>query len=223
MNYGKSVMLKKIIVIAGLFTSFSVYCQTDSLISIKKVSSNLKLSYNSTFKYPGIRSGIEIPLKHTIKTKTRHSGFQKTINRDFFLSGNLSWYHHPQFHDNLYLTIESILRKTCKHGFYTDYSAGIGYSRTFLGATTYTVDDSGNVSIKKLAGYNYLIGILSMGIGFDFSKSLALPVSIFSKLSVLTMYPYNSIVYMRPTMEIGLIYKPKNFCKIKPKIKTVVK
>ena len=45
------------------------------------------------------------------------------------------------------------MRRTKSRGFLTEFSPEVGLSRTFLGGTTYKVDDNGNVTIKKLAGY----------------------------------------------------------------------
>jgi len=174
-------------------------------------------------KYPGARVGLEMPIRLVQKTKIKNSGYQKIIYKSMFISGNLSWYHHTSYHDNIYFTVETGLRRTQKSGFFFDFSTGWGYSRTFIGATTYTADDNGNVSIKRFAGYNYAIFIISDGVCYDFSKTTTKPFSIFSKISILTMYPYNSSFYLRPTIEFGIIYYPSEFIVVKPKTKSIVK
>lgn len=215
-------MTKRTTITILIFASLNCHAQTDSAKTKVKSSCNLKISYNSSLIYPGIRAGIEYPIAFVKKTKNKKSGYQKILFKDRFISGNISWYHHPEYHDNVYFTIEGILRRTLVNGFFSEFSPGLGYSRTFLGATTYTVDDSGNVSKKRLAGYNYALTILSGGLGYDFSKTKSLPFCIFSKFSILTMYPYNSTFYFRPTIEIGIIYKPKKLLRVKPKVKTIV-
>lgn len=202
--------------------SFCFSQNTDSFVVTEK-SSNLKLSYNSSLIYPGARIGIDIPILKTYLTKTKKSGKIWTFDKDRFISANLSWYHHSTFHDNFYLTSGWTMRRTKPTGFFREFSPEIGYSRTFLGGTTYKVDNNGNVSIEKLAGYNYALLSLGGGVGYDFSKTKSIPLLIFYKLNMLAMYPYNSTIYLRPAMELGLIYIPAKFLPTKVKIKRKVK
>jgi hypothetical protein len=106
------------------------------------------------------------------------------------------------------------MRRTSKSRFFTDFSIGTGYSRTFLGRTTYQVDNNGKVSIVKSAGYNYTLIITGGSLGFDLSEKKGIPFSVFSKFDILTMFPYNSTIYFRPVIELGLIYKPEYFMQI---------
>jgi hypothetical protein len=125
-----------------------------------------------------------------------------------FISGNLNWYHHPDFHDNLYLTAEWVMRRTRFTGFISEFSVGPGFSRTFLGGTTYKVDDNGNVSVIKLAGYNYALITIGGGFGYDFSMKKQLPFSAVAKMNLISMFPYNSTIYFRPVLELGIRYTP---------------
>jgi hypothetical protein len=197
-----------------LLLSLHGFAQTDSLISRVKISSNLLISYNSSLIYPGVRIGIEIPFYSVNLTKNSTAGRKKSIIKDRFISVNSGWYHHPGFHDNLYFTVEWTMRRNYKNRLFNDFSFGTGYSRTFLGGTTYQADKNGTVKIIKSAGYNYALIIAGAGIGFDFSKKRGIPLSVFSKFDVLTMFPYNSTIYFRPLVELGLIYKPENFLQI---------
>jgi hypothetical protein len=218
-----TIIIKRIAIPFLILNSFISQAQNDTSKSSSQVSSDLKISYNSSMIYPGARAGLEIPIRLAQKTIIKKSGYQKIIYKEFLLSANISWYHHTSFQDNIYFTLEAGLRRTQKNGFFFDFSSGWGYSRTFLGATTYKVDDNGNVSIERYAGYNYALFIIGDGVGYDFSKNYSIPFSIFSKISILTMYPYNSAFYLRPTIEFGIIYYPSNFIRVKPKIKSIVK
>jgi hypothetical protein len=202
--------MKKATVIILLFFGSNVFGQGLETPKIK-TSSNLKISYNSTIIYPGMRVGFEIPLKRIELNKINKSGTEKKIVKDRFLTTNLSFYHHPTFHTNWYLTAGYTMRKTKSKGFFTEFCPEIGYSRTFLGGETYTVNDQGEVALKRFAGYNYALISVGFGMGYDFSKTKGKPISIFYKFNLLTMFPYNSKLYIRPAMEIGIIYKPKNF------------
>jgi hypothetical protein len=206
-----------------LLLSLHGFTQPDSLISRNNTSSNLRISFNGSLIYPGIRFGIEIPVYSVIVTKNFNKGITKSFLKDRFVSVNSGWYHHPGFHDNIYFTAEWTIRKTHKDGFFTEFSFGPGYSRTFLGGTTYRVDNDGKVNIIKSAGYNYALIITGGGLGFNFPKDHGIPLSVVSKFDILTMFPYNSTIYFRPVLELGLIYKPENFIWVWIKRRTIKK
>lgn len=202
-----------------IILAYSTFCFSQSIDSVwtEKKSSNLTLSYISSLIYPGTRLGIEFPVKTINITKTRKSGKENDFTKDRFVTTNLSWYHHPAFHDNIYLSAGWTMRRTKLNGLFTEFSPEVGLSRTLLGGTTYQVDHTGNVSIKKWAGYYYALVSIGGGIGYDFSKTKQKPVSVFSKFNLLMMFPYNSTIYLRPVMEIGLIYKPLDFLSLNVK------
>jgi hypothetical protein len=169
---------------------------------------NIKLSYISSIIYPGISTGIEFPLHNYYVQILKRQEYIKSFTKGRFISGNINWYHHPYFHDNLYLTAEWVMRRTKNTGFISEFSAGPGYSRTFLGGTTYKVDDNGNISIIRLAGYNYALITVGGGFGYDFSMKKQLPFSVFAKMNLISMFPYNSTIYFRAVLEVGVRYIP---------------
>lgn len=205
-----------------IISSFTIPCFSQSIDSVwvEKKSSNLSSAYISSLIYPGARFGLELPVNTIYISKITKSGKTKDFTKDRFVTANLSWYHHPAFHDNVYFSGGWTMRRTKSNGFLTEFSPEVGLSRTFLGGTTYQVDDNGNVSIKKCAGYYCALVSVGGGIGYDFSKTKWQPFSIFSKFNVLMMFPYNSTIYLRPVMEIGFIYKPVNFLSLKVKSKS---
>jgi hypothetical protein len=150
--------------------------------------------------------GIEYPLKNMNGQILRNHKPVRCVRKGKYISGNLNWYHHPDFHDNLYLTIEWVMRRTRFTGFVSEFSVGPGISRTFLGGTTYKVDDAGNISIVKLAGYNYALVTIGGGFGYDFSIVKHMPFSTVAKLNIISMFPYNSTIYFRPVLEFGIRY-----------------
>ena len=205
--------------------SYSTFCFSQNVDSlrIQKKSSNLTLSYNSSVIYPGTRFGVELPVVTISVTEIRKSGKERNFTKDRFITAHLSWYHHPAFHDNVYFTAGWTMRRTTMSGFFTEFAPEAGLSRTFLGGTTYQVDDNGEVTREKFAGYYYALVSVGGGIGYDFSKTKQKPFLVFSKLNVLMLFPYNSTIYLRPVMEIGLIYKPLNFLSFKVKSKIINK
>jgi hypothetical protein len=208
-----------------LLTTFSTFCfsQTFDSVQVVKKSTNMVLSYSGSIIYPGARFGFEFPVTSTEVIIQNKTGIQKEVAKDRFITTQLSWYHHPAFHDNIYLTAGWTMRRTRSTGFFTEFSPEIGISRTFLSGTTYLVDENETVTIKKQAGYFYALASVGGGIGYDFSKTKQKPFSVFSKLNLLAMFPYNSTIYLRPTLEIGLIYKPAHFIPLNVKSKNRTK
>jgi hypothetical protein len=194
-------MLKIRISILALICSVLCQAQIDSSFHF-----TYKLSYVSSIIYPGLSAGAEIPLLHINKALLKKANSRYFKER--YVSGNLNWYHHPGFHDNLYITAEWVLRRTHYRGFVSEFSAGTGFSKTFLGGTTYQVNDNGDVSVIKLAGYNYALITIGGGAGYDFSMHKNLPISSFAKMNLITMFPYNSTIYFRPVLELGVRYSP---------------
>ncbi len=201
-------MLKTTTLILALFYSSLCIAQCDSINDSSSRHFNLNLSYNSSLIYPGISAGMEFPIYHVNVQVLKNQKIVKFYTRGKFITGTLNWYHHPDFHDNLYLTAEWLMRRTKYSGFITEFSAGPGFSRTFLGGTTYRVDDKGNVSVVKLAGYNYALITFGGGLGYDFSMKKHLPFSAIAKMNIISMFPYNSTIYFRPVLEIGIRYFP---------------
>ncbi|MGL4630431.1 MAG: hypothetical protein ACRCVT_04420 [Leadbetterella sp.] len=192
--------------------------QNDTLINPNRsFSTNLKISYNSSLIYPGLRIGTETLIKRIELSKIKKSG-EKQIFRDRLFTTNLSMYHHKTFHTNIYATVGYTFRRTNNKGVFIEFCPEIGYSRTFLSGTTYVVNDNGNVSVRKLAGYNYLLASVGTGVGYDFSKTKSKPLSIFCKVNFIAMYPNNDFLYMRPAIELGFVYKPHAFLLHKAKM-----
>lgn len=212
--------IKKILSLIVFCWALNLNAQTSD--SVIKKSTNLKLSYNSSLTYPGARIGFELPVR-SIELKKIKSNGEKEVIKDRFITTQLGWYHHPSFHDNLYFTFGWTMRRIRYKGFFTEFCPEIGYSRTFLGGTTYTVNANNEVSVKRNAGYDYALVSLGFGFGYDYAKIKSKPFSAFCKLNVISLFPYNSTFYLRPAMEIGVIYKPKIFVSFNTKKKRTIK
>ena len=208
-------MLKFRISILTLLCCSVCQAQGVSISDSANLHFTYKLSYVSSIIYPGISAGAEIPLLQINRELLKKS--KPRFFKERFVSGNLNWYHHPGFHDNLYITAEWVLRRTYYRGFISEFSMGPGFSRTFLGGTTYSVNDNGDISVIRLAGYKYALITIGGGVGYDFSMHKSLPVSIFAKMNLITMYPYNSTIYFRPVLELGIRYTPYKSQYIKQK------
>jgi hypothetical protein len=178
----------------------------------------LKAAYMGTLIYPGFKIGIERPYKVIQVEKEKRRG-TKIVLKERYWTLNLGYYSHPTFHSHVYLLAEWQRRRQKSKGWFFEFTPGVGYSRTFLGGATYTVNDNGDVSKKALAGYNYVQFSLAGGIGYDFSKRLNAPIKAYFKPSLMILTPYNSFIYARPTAELGVIYAPSFFYQSSPKVK----
>lgn len=181
-------------------------------------SSSIKVAYMGSVIYPGFKIGVERPSKITILEKK-----SKTVFKEKYWTYNLGFYHHATFHSNAFMLVERQSRRQFSEGFFLEGAIGLGYSRTFLGGTTYTVNDIGDVAIKRFAGYNYGMLSFSSGIGYDFYKKNKHPIKAYFKPSLFLLAPSNSFIYARPTVEIGVIYSSKSFWKSNPSIKNIKK
>lgn len=207
-------MKKLFVLCTGLMCLNAIYAQKTTELP----QTGIKAAYMGSVIYPGFKVGIERPYKVIQLDKTKSRG-TKTILKERYWTLNLGYYHHTTFHDNIYLLAEWQMRRQKPKGWFFEFAPGVGYSRTFLGGTTYRVSDNGEVSKKKLAGYNYAMLSVAGGVGYDFSKKSETPVKAFFKPSLFFLAPYNIFVYFRPTVELGIIYSPSNFFKAKPSLK----
>jgi hypothetical protein len=164
----------------------------------------IKVTYNSSLIYPGLSIGAGFRIKEKDAPRRKGGPGLVPVRRDQLVSLNLNWYHHPGFHDNLYLTPEWTFRKTRGNGYFSEFSVGPGYSRTFLGGTTYIVRDDESIETRKNAGYSYAMITAGWGAGYSFLPGKGLPLRISAKMNLITMFPYNSTVYFRPVLELGV-------------------
>jgi hypothetical protein len=189
-----------------LFLSFFSICHAQQDTVIRRISGKpfLKISSNSSLIFPGLSTGVGIPAGNG---RFNSIGKRKSVSvyaRYRIISVNLSWYHHPDFHDNIYLTSEWIMRRERETGFFSEFSSGAGISRTILGGTTYSVDNLG--SVLKIAGAGYFYGLITIGAatGYDFSVRNKNCLLVFSRVNLIAMFPYNSSIYLRPVLELGV-------------------
>jgi hypothetical protein len=210
-------MFRVMVILALISVSSLCSGQSDSVSIVSGRKPAIKLSYNSSLIYPGVSAGAEYMFKEKEIVNQKRKSKQNCFTRKQLITMNLSWYHHYGFHDNIYLTSEWATRKKRRSGYYSEFSAGSGYSRTFLGGTTYMVGEDGNISIKKHAGYNYAVATTGGGIGYDFSSRHKTPVSVFTKMNLIFMFPYNSSIYFRPVLELGVRLNTIIFSEIKHK------
>jgi hypothetical protein len=90
------------------------------------------------------------------------------------------------------VTASSLYTKTKPKGLITQFGVCVGYDRTFLKGTTYSVDDSGDVTENTFEGSGYLSSQYSIGMGIDFNRlSNPSPISLMFKNSIFIKHQYN--------------------------------
>lgn len=180
-----------------------------------KTSSSIRAGFNGSLIYPGFRGGLEFPVKRIVFTRFRGLKSPKTSVKDRFLSAELAFYHHPDYHDNLYILFGYGFRKVKPNRFFWEFTPALGYSRTLLGGETYRVNHQTRVVTRvRYPGYHY--ALLSLGSGMG--KALTTRLSAYARFSALLMAPSNNIVYLRPSLELGLIFTPEHFLITEPKV-----
>jgi hypothetical protein len=181
-----------------------------------QIQPNLTFSLTAVPFSGGAGVGIEYPVRSTLATKHHREERKMAITRDVFISGSLTWYHDPGFQHNFCLTPGFRIRRTRPSGVFWEFSSGIGYARTFLSGTTYRVSETGQVTVKKLAGYNCAFAMAGEGLGFDFSRRNSLPLMIKGSIDLYSFYPYSSTFYPQPVINVGFVYKPSHFLALQP-------
>lgn len=180
----------------------------DSGTTMVQRSANLRLGYHAI--YHGMRAGLELPLSSLTINRNKRNGSVKQRTKYRFATANVGWYHHATFHTNVLVTAGVGRRRVRPKGYFTDASLELGYSRTFIGGTTYSVSETGEVTTKSNAGYHYAAISTGSSAGYDFSVTQNLPISAYSRLNLLLLLPYNGTIYPRIGLELGIIYRPAN-------------
>ena len=168
--------------------------------------------------YPGLQLGYERPYQVT----KGMSGNATKYYKERYIAGHLGFYHHARFHTNLMLQGEWIARNQKTKGFFYEFNTGLGISRTFLAGPAYEVNEQGEVSKIPLAGNWFAMLSVGGAAGYNLRLNQKQDFTIFSRLRGLFFFPYNNVLYGRPSLELGLtyhLYAPKWNGRLKEKTK----
>jgi hypothetical protein len=168
--------------------------------------------------YPGIKVGAEYPIRTKRYARQVDSLLVPIKSKQRSVTLNLGWYHHKAFHINYTLAAGYLWRKTNKQDWFADIEPQLGVSRTFIDGTVYSVDANNVVNKTKSAGDWFLASQLSFSVGKELRiVKKEVPLKIYLRPSLILLTPYNNFIYIRPTVEIGVIYDFKGLCKVKSK------
>lgn len=185
-----------------LILSFITVKATDSDYEPKTA---VRGSFMGALFSPGFKVGVEMPYKYKKIEKIRKE-ITKVHYKERYLAISLSMYNQQNFHTNYIFQLDWQLRKQRSRGFFFDFGPCIGFSRTLLDGSAYTVDDVGNVIKVDYAGDFYGLAGASISLGYNFNMRSQRPIKMFLKPSLLVLFPYSNLIYPRPTIELGLMY-----------------
>lgn len=194
----------------------------EAALPIPLPETGIKAAYLGALIYPGLKIGIERPFKVFQVDKVKSWGV-KTLLKERYLTANLGYYHHPTYHDHLFVLVERQKRRQRASGWFTETAPGIGFSHTFLGEETYEVSNQGSVKKLNVAGHSYALLSFSAGLGYNLAVKGNEPLKVYGKASFLTTFPDNAFIGIRPTVEVGIVFTPKSFWAANPNLKHLTK
>lgn len=162
--------------------------------------------FSDYFTHPGIKVGVEYPLKRKFKVTVRRDSTLKIKEKQLFWSVNGIIYRHKGYNTGFIINGEIGKRKIRNRGFYTDFFVGWGYIRTFLPGKTYKANDDGTFSRSYLAGQNGIIPSIGFSLGKNYTLNKKIPIAWFVKQSFTFQQPYNSSIAFRWCFETGVTY-----------------
>ena len=160
----------------------------------------------------GAQLGLGRLLSETEKHVFKRSGREKVIFKDRILSLTPGFYYQKYLHTNLFLTVDYAFVRRHRSGFYRKFAPFAGISRTFLNATTYTVDDNGLVKQDKTPGDWRAMAGFTWGIGKRFTSPKAGALrDIYLTLNVPFFYPNFRSVAVKPSLQVGAAFTLNRF------------
>lgn len=170
----------------------------------------IRAAYLGSIIYPGFIVGVERPYRYIRVDKIKPHK-TKTLFKERYLSYSFGMYHQSGHHTNFLLQSEWVRRRQKSKGLYYESLLGAGLSRTFVNGAAYTVNDDGQVEKAPLSGNYYAITSLGAAIGYNANMKKEKPYSFYLKHQWLVLFPHNSFLTLRPTIEVGLNYNLSGF------------
>ena len=162
------------------------------------------LSSLGSIKFYGLKFGIDFPFKMTeIRGFLNGTQGDRTMI-ERYLSADVGIWHFDSVHENVFFSTEFTLRFINSNGYYFQFSplgVGVNYLMPSF-VKNQIIQDSVPANNKV-----YITPSVSMGIGRDFSYRRAgrrLPLMVYLKGGVSSMFPFKKIGYLFPTAEAGL-------------------
>ena len=162
------------------------------------------LSSLGSLKFYGLKFGIDYPFKMTeIRGFLNGTQGERTMI-ERYVSADVGIWHFNGIHENVFFSTEFTLRFINSSGYYFQLSplgVGVNYLMPSF-VKNHIIQDSVPANNKV-----YITPSVSMGVGRDFSFRRAgkrLPLMVYLKGGVCSMFPFKKIGYIFPTAEAGL-------------------
>ena len=162
------------------------------------------LSSIGSLKFYGLKFGIDFPFKMTeIRGFLNDTQGERTMI-ERYVSADVGIWHFNGVHENVFFSTEFTLRFINSEGYYFQLSplgVGVNYLMPSF-VKNQIIKDSVPANNKV-----YITPSVSMGVGRDFSFRRAgrrLPLMVYLKGGVSSLFPFKKIGYMFPTAEAGL-------------------
>ena len=162
------------------------------------------LSSLGSIKFYGLKFGIDYPFKMTeIRGFLNGTQGERTMI-ERYVSADVGIWHFNGIHENVFFSTEFTLRFINSSGYYFQLSplgVGVNYLMPSF-VKNHIIKDSVPANNKV-----YITPSVSMGVGRDFSFRRAgkrLPLMVYLKGGVSSMFPFKKIGYIFPTAEAGL-------------------
>ena len=166
----------------------NVYC----LLGQEKREIPINISYfGETFFRPGVLVGYE-----------------NTFYRSFNFTISIGTYIHQRNHTGLFINAGLNWRHTYPIGYSMEFGLGLGYLHTWVhGGNIYTVDNTGNVSIRPNYGRSHFMPSAKLGLlGWDFRKRTDIPLRLNADIIVFGRYPVNNLIMPHVALNVGGTY-----------------
>ncbi|MEY3241796.1 MAG: hypothetical protein RIR11_3235 [Bacteroidota bacterium] len=189
-----------------LFVFLCSLCYISSILGqTSRPTHGISFSYfNDQLLKPGARVGYEFPAWDRLEEK----GTNKSTIKEFVVKINVGFHTHKRNSTAVYVNATIGYRLTTNAGLIIEpLHIGTGYMYSFLGANTYSVENSTIRRIKKAGNSAFLTPYLSLiGLGYDFRKKQNLPFSAYFSIDPYLRYPVNTKTKLTLSVPVGFTY-----------------
>lgn len=187
---------------------FMVTIVSVNLFSQETRPISINMSYfGETITHPGLKLGIEYPVKLITTKKTKKSGKEIEKHKSLFVATNLAFYYQKRYNTGVLLNAEFGYRKHSKKGFKIEYLVGFGGIRTFLNSETFEVTENGLVEPIKFAGQFGLLPSIAIGFGKSFGQNTSKKWAYHIKPSFYFQIAKSQAVIPHFILETGIVYQ----------------
>lgn len=189
--------MKTVLLLFGSLTYIYSFCQDSSLIK-RPLQGQLAIQYDFPQTY-GISAAVVYPLTSAQPNKTHRNSSDIHL---WIICLETAWDHEPLNSSSLKVNSGIGVRISKYPGHYHEWLIEQGFLRTFYQGVVYTIASDGNV--KELPGF----GRTYATTGFAYVQNWNLnssdhPVSILVKPSLWIQYPFNGLVKLQTSFQIG--------------------